>query len=90
MVTKWNIQLASPHFIQVDHAMSGKVIIMVDNKEILQKNLPRGDNLEHQFAIEGKPCVLRVIYKLERYGGMATMETWNHELLVDGVKQSQL
>jgi hypothetical protein len=90
MITNWKVVLDSSHAVQVSQTMSGEIVATMDYKEILHKKLPRGDNLEHQFAIEGKPCVLRVIYKLERYGGMATMETWNHELLVDGVKQSQL
>jgi hypothetical protein len=88
MITKWKVMLGSPHAIQVDHvAMAGEVVIKVDGKEILHDNLPRGRSLEHPFALEGKPCILRVQYKLERFGGMAEMETWDYELLVDGVTQ---
>ncbi|MBV6450280.1 MAG: hypothetical protein MHPDNHAH_01003 [Anaerolineales bacterium] len=83
----WKLKLGSPHTIRLTHAMSGEVVTTVDNKEALRKILPRGEDLEHQFKIENKPCSLRILYKLERFGGMATMETWDHELLVDGVRQ---
>lgn len=88
MVTNWKVIVGAPHTVQVSQTMAGEVITMLDNKEILRRNLPRGEDLDHQFKIENKPCSLRILYKLERFGGMATMETWEHELLVDGVKQA--
>jgi hypothetical protein len=87
MITNWKVIVGSPHAVQVSQTMAGEVVTTLDNKEILRRNLPRGEDLEHQFKIDGKPCSLRILYKLERFGGMATMETWDHELLVDGVKQ---
>jgi hypothetical protein len=94
MITTWKVTLGSPHTVQVDHiGMSGKLMIKVDGKEILQKTLSRGDDFEYQFVIKegifqkGKPCLLRIVYKLEQLGGMGKVETWDYELLVDGVKQ---
>lgn len=94
MVTTWKVMLGSPHTVQVDHiGMSGKLMMKVDGKEILQKTLSRGDDFEYQFVIKegifqkGKPCLLRIVYKLEQLGGMGKMETWDYELLLDGVKQ---
>ncbi len=87
MITNWKVIVGAPHSVQVSQTMSGEVVTTLDNKEILRRNLPRGDDLDYQFKIDGKPCSLRILYKLERFGGIATMETWHHELLVDGVKQ---
>ena len=88
MIKKWQISLRSKHTVQVEHAaMSGLVMISVDNKEILRTTLPRGQDLDHQFSIEGKPCTLRIFYELKQYGNMASTETWQHDLLLDGVEQ---
>ncbi|HMR99414.1 MAG TPA: hypothetical protein PKK96_04125 [Anaerolineales bacterium] len=87
MITNWRVVVGSPHTVQVSQTMSGEVVTTLDNREILHRNLPRGDDLDYPFKIDGKPCSLRILYKLERFGGMATMETWHHELLVDGVTQ---
>ena len=71
MITNWRVVVGSPHTVQVSQTMSGEVVTTLD----------------YPFKIDGKPCSLRILYKLERFGGMATMETWHHELLVDGVTQ---
>ncbi len=87
MVTNWQVVVGSPHTVQVSQAMSGEVVTTVDHREILRRTLPRGEDMDFPFKIDGKPCSLHILYQLERFGGMATMETWRHELLVDGVKQ---
>ena len=88
MINQWKISLQSEHTVQVEHAgLSGSVVILVDEKEIFQTTLPRGKNLEHQFSIENKPCVLRIKYELTRYGNMGSTESWYYEFLLDGVKQ---
>jgi hypothetical protein len=88
MINQWNISLRSKHIVQVEHAgLSGLVVILVDKKEIFRTNLPRGENLDHQFSIEGKPCTLRILYELKRIGNIGQSENWHYEFLLDGVKQ---
>lgn len=87
MITNWKVIVGSPHTVQVSQTMAGEVVATLDRKEILHRRLPRGEDLEYQFKIGNKPSSLRILYKLEQFGGMATMETWNHELLIDGVEQ---
>lgn len=87
MITNWKVVVGSPHTVQVSQTMSGEIVTTLDNREILHRNLPRGEDMDHQFKIDGKLCSLHILYTLEQFGGMATMETWRHELLVDGVKQ---
>lgn len=87
MIYKWKVSLRSKHTVQLEHVFSGLVVILVDKKEILRTNLPRGQNLDHQFSIDGKPCALRILHELKQYGNMASTETWHHEFLLDGVEQ---
>jgi len=81
---QWNFSIASPHTVLVEHPFKGDVVIHLDGKEIHRHS---GRELEYEFEIEGKPCLLSIRYETKSYGGIAAVQTWTHHLCVDGEYQ---
>jgi hypothetical protein len=73
----WAFTLSAPHSVRVEHsAMSGKVVISVDGRNIFERESKTWDTgLEHRFEVEGKPCIIRIVYKTWHY---------DYELWVEG------
>ena len=69
-VKEWNVKLNTPHTVRVEHssAITGKVVIVVDGKEIYRRSGKIWDTgMEHRFQLDGKPCILRILHRTWHY-----------------------
>jgi hypothetical protein len=69
-VREWNVKLDTPHTVRVEHssAISEKVVVTLDGKEIYRRNGKFWDTgMEHRFLLDGKPCILRILYRTLSY-----------------------
>jgi hypothetical protein len=80
MTKEWQIKCPEKHDVRVEHNfLSGKAAVTVDATQIFGRGVTLWDiGFEHRFAVEGLPCILRVI----RHTYHFTYELW-----VDGKLQ---
>ncbi len=77
---EWHIEHPKKHVVRVEHGFwSGRAAIRLDHNEIFRRGVKLFDTgFEHRFAIDGLPCILRVINRPFHY---------TYELWVDGKLQ---
>jgi hypothetical protein len=76
----WHLTGDPPHTIKVDHeaALSGRVYLLLDDKVIFRRGYKIWDSgLEHRFKVDGRQCLLKIIYRLWYY---------DYQLWVDGAR----
>ena len=75
--TEWHITNPQKHGVRLEHDFwSGKAALFVDATQIFARGVTLWDTgFEHRFAVEGLPCILRVISRPFHF---------TYELWVDG------
>jgi hypothetical protein len=79
----------SHHTIQIAHdaIFDGDLEIYVDGNQIFENVIPIGQDINHEFEIDGKPCLVRIQYAGSNLGGGMVHMGCTYEVLVDGKKQ---
>ena len=80
----WQVDGETSHVVRVEHEaiLTGRVYLFLDDKVIFRRwNKFWDTGLEHEFDVAGKPCRLRIAYKLWYY---------DYGLWIDGVRQIEV
>jgi hypothetical protein len=85
----WNFTVGgSTHTVQIAHdpIFSGELEIYLDGKKKVQDIVSGGENFEYKCVIEGRLCLVRILFSSMRSGSVAS-SSCTYEVIVDGKPQ---